>query len=189
MTKKRLILTGTLLLVLLIAGFSAFENYSFNNYLTTQMGKNMNIPINQKAPVKSEGTIEIKAPIDTVWQVLTKIEDWPEWQKNVTESKLEGTLKEGAAFKWKAGGISFASRIHTMKPKTMFGWTGKTTGAGAIHNWTFFENNDITKVQVEESLQGVLPGLFRRYFQNNLDAGVKNNLEELRIASEHYKNK
>lgn len=76
-----------------------------------------------------------------------------------------------------------------MKPKTMFGWTGKTIGASAIHNWIFAENNGITTVQVKESLQGVLPRLFKRYFQNNLDNGVKNNLEELKIASEKYKSK
>jgi len=146
----------------------------------------MNIPINQKAPVKSEGEIEISASIDTVWQILTQIDDWSKWQKNVTESKLEGNLKEGVIFKWKAGGVSFVSKIHTIKPKNMFGWTGKAIGASAIHNWTFSINNNSTKVQVEESLQGVLPRFFRKYFQKNLDSGVKNNLEELKIASEKY---
>lgn len=83
--RKKLII-GILLSILIIGGFFAFENYSFNNYLMIQMGTNMNIPINQKAPVKSEGAIEISAAVDTVWQILTQIEDWPNWQKNVAES-------------------------------------------------------------------------------------------------------
>lgn len=33
----------------------------------------MNIPINESAPVKSKHQIEIAAPVDTVWEVLTDI--------------------------------------------------------------------------------------------------------------------
>lgn len=146
----------------------------------------MNIQINNNAPVKSQGTIEINAPIDIVWHVLTEINEWHTWQKSVSESVLEAKLNEGTPFKWKANGISFHSIIHTIKPKTMFGWTGKTFGASAIHNWVFIQNSDITIVNVEESLQGVLPRLFKKYFQNNLAKGMQNNLEELKIASENF---
>lgn len=144
----------------------------------------MNIPVNSKAPVKSGNSIEIDAPIDIVWKVLTEIEKWTEWQKSVTEVKLSEEIEEGKQFNWKAGGLSFKSRIHTMKPKIMFGWTGTTIGASAIHNWKFEEFNGKTKVSVEESLQGVFPILFRKYFQKNLDSGIKMNLEELKIAAE-----
>lgn len=144
----------------------------------------MNIPVNENAPVKSEGAIEIAAPTELVWQVLTGINDWPTWQRDVTESALPGELREGAEFEWKAGGISFRSKIHTMTEKRMFGWTGKTIGASAIHNWRFAEREGTTTVTVEESLQGLFPRLFRTYFQKNLDMGIQKNLEELRSASE-----
>lgn len=144
----------------------------------------MNIPINHDAPVKSEAMIYISAPVHVVWGVLTTIGDWPNWQADVTESALQGELKEGAEFKWKAGGIRFTSQIHTMVETTMFGWTGKTFGAFAIHNWTLEERNGDTSVRVEESLEGWLPGLFTNFFQKNLDMGVKKNLEELRSAAQ-----
>lgn len=145
----------------------------------------MNIPVNQIAPVKSEGVISIAAPLDAVWHVLTRIDGWPSWQEDVTDSALQGELREGAVFRWKAGGIRFTSRIHTMKEKTMFGWTGETFGASAIHNWTFSERNGVTTIKVEESLQGFLPSLFRNYFQRKLERGMRKNLEELRSASEN----
>lgn len=66
----------------------------------------------------------------------------------------------------------------------MFGWTGKTLGASAIHNWVFEKKDEKTIVTVEESLQGLLPSLFRKYFQKNLDAGIITNLKELKSASE-----
>ena len=50
----------------------------------------MNIPINNSAPVKSRGDIKINAPVDKVWNILTTINDWPSWQSEVTESRLNG---------------------------------------------------------------------------------------------------
>ncbi|GIV29802.1 MAG: hypothetical protein KatS3mg028_0868 [Bacteroidia bacterium] len=145
----------------------------------------MNIPINENAPVKSRNQIEILAPIDTVWLTLTDIKNWTKWQSAVTETIVDEIIKEGTNFKWKAGGLSFKSKIHTSKLNTAFGWTGTTIGASAIHNWTFVKNdNNTTIVIVEESLQGVFPKLFTKYFQNNLDKGVLTNLIELKAASE-----
>ncbi len=144
----------------------------------------MNIPINENASVKSKNQIEIDAPLATVWDVLTDINNWANWQKAVSETIVDGEIKEGTRFNWKAGGLSFKSRIHTVNSMSMFGWTGTTFGARAIHNWTFKEKDNKTIVKVEESLQGVFPRLFRGYFQKNLDAGVRTNLEELKTASE-----
>lgn len=173
--------------MILIAGLIAFfiyENRSFETYISKPHTTDMNIPINSNAPVKSEYMLVIDAPVDIVWQILTDIENWPQWQKSVTQATIAGTVEEGARFDWKAGGLSFTSRIHTMKPMAMLGWTGTTFGASAIHNWKFEDLSGKTKVTVEESLQGVFPRLFRKYFQSNLDAGVKLNLEELKTAAE-----
>ena len=144
----------------------------------------MNIQINHDAPVKSQSEISIDAPTEKVWQILTNIKDWPAWQKEVTQSDLQLEPAEGVEFKWKAGGLSFISQIHTVEPQVKFGWTGKTFGASAIHNWFFKDGGDKTIVRVEESLQGVFPSLFKKYFQKNLDKGVNQNLLDLKGASE-----
>lgn len=175
---------GLLLVVAIIVAFFFYEDHDFNSYVSHQHGADMVVPINANAPVKSSYEVEIGAPVDTVWKVLTQIDKWPSWQKNVTETTLMDRLEQGNRFKWKAGGLSFDSRIHTMKNLTMFGWTGKTLGASAIHNWTFQEGTHLTKVSVEESLQGIFPRFFRQYFQHNLDEGMKINLQELKTASE-----
>jgi len=145
----------------------------------------MNTPINENAPVKSKSRIEIEAPIDVVWEKLTDIVNWSKWQKDVTKTVVHEEIQQGTKFDWKAGGLSFKSQIHTSIPKSMFGWTGTTLGASAIHNWFFEAKGNITSVRVEESLQGIFPRLFTRYFQKNLDSGVLKNLTELKAASEN----
>lgn len=158
--------------------------YSFNNYVNRAVrSNNMNIPVNENAPVKSMSQLEIAAPVDTVWKILTGIRNWPEWQKSVTETTAPETVEEGTEFHWKAGGLSFKSRIHTAELHKAFGWTGTTLGAAAVHNWRFIEKENSTVVIVEESLQGIFPGIFKGYFQKNLDKGVLTNLEELKEAS------
>lgn len=144
----------------------------------------MKIPINEEAPVISKGQIGINAPISIVWNILTSIDNWPIWQHDVTEVKINDQILEGTNFVWKAGGLTFNSQIHTMVFLEEFGWTGKTFGANAIHNWTFSEKDRSTVIHVEESLQGVLPSIFKRYFQKNLDSGIIQNLNELKRASE-----
>ncbi len=180
----RKILFILLIILAIITSFFAYEIYRLDKYISNSNKGNMNIPINENASVKSKNQIEIDAPIDTVWKILTDINNWTNWQKAVSETVVHGEIKEGTKFNWKAGGLSFKSKIHTENSKSMFGWTGTTFGASAIHNWTFEAKDNKTIVKVEESLQGLFPKLFRGYFQRNLDSGVITNLEELKIASE-----
>lgn len=48
----------------------------------------MNIPINTNAPVIAKFKMVINAPSEIVWNVLTSIDTWPEWQKAVTKAHL-----------------------------------------------------------------------------------------------------
>lgn len=144
----------------------------------------MNVAVNQSAPVRSSTEIQIGTPAASVWEVLTRIDEWPAWQGDVTQAQLTGPLCEGAEFRWKAGGIPFRSKLHTVVPNREIGWTGKTLGTSAIHNWWLQESEGKTVVRVEESLQGFLPALFRSSFQKSLDAGMQKNLRELKAAVE-----
>ena len=145
-----------------------------------------NIQINEKAPVVAKQEIEIDAPVETVWAILTSINDWTKWQSSVTRAHLNGSVGEGTGFVWKAGGFTFRSVIHTCQPCQFLGWTGKTIGVSAIHNWKFKQLGGSVLVIIEESLQGVLASLMTKNLQRSLDQGIRKSLEELKSASENY---
>ncbi|MEZ5072390.1 MAG: SRPBCC family protein [Bacteroidales bacterium] len=174
---KKSMLLALLLLIAVAAGSFVSANQASPPF-------EMKTPINTNAPVKSKGEITIEAPVEEVWHILTTINEWPSWQSEVTSAILEGEPAEGAEFHWKAGGLSFSSTIHTNQPMSEFGWTGKTFGANAIHNWYFASENGRTVIRVEESLQGVFPRLLRKSFQKNLDKGIETNLNDLKRAAE-----
>jgi hypothetical protein len=129
--------------------------------------------INYSAPVKCSKTITIEADIKTVWMVLTNIDKWATWQADITNPKLNGDLKAETTFDWRTGGVKIHSTLHTVNPLSQFGWTGKTFGMFAIHNWTLTEINDRTTVEVNESMEGLLASLFKKSFNKNLEAGMQ----------------
>lgn len=142
------------------------------------------LSINKSALVVSRHEMLIEAPIEKVWERLTSINNWIDWQSSVSYTQIDSPPEKNVSFVWVSDGISFYSTIHTNKKFESFGWIGTTWGAQAIHNWHFTKEEDKTKVIVEESLQGLFIYIFTDYFQSNLDIGVKNNLEELRKSCE-----
>jgi uncharacterized protein YndB with AHSA1/START domain len=141
--------------------------------------------INNNAPVMCNKTITIEAERKKVWNVLTNINNWENWQTDITKSKLNGELKPKTTFDWKTGGIKIHSTLHTIEPYSQFGWTGKTFGIFAIHNWTLIEEDGKTTVEVEESMEGMLADLFKKSFNKNLDHGMQNWLNLLKQECEN----
>ncbi|MFC4232062.1 SRPBCC family protein [Parasediminibacterium paludis] len=141
--------------------------------------------INKNAPVTCSKTIIINADINKVWNVLTNINDWHLWQTDISKSIIIGELQANTNFVWKTGGANIKSTLHTVVPNKQFGWTGKTFGMFAIHNWTISEqNNGTTTVLVEESMEGLLATLFKRAFNKSLENGMEKWLHLLKQTCE-----
>jgi len=140
--------------------------------------------INNNAPVKCSKTITINARSKRVWEVLTNINNWANWQTDISISKLQGELKQGTTFVWKTGGVKINSTLHTVNPYKQFGWTGKTFGMFAIHNWALTENDGKTIVTVEESMEGFFAILLKKPFNKNLEKGMQRWLALLKTACE-----
>jgi uncharacterized protein YndB with AHSA1/START domain len=140
--------------------------------------------INTIAPVKCSKSITINAGSAKVWAAITNINDWALWQTDISSPKLNGELKENTTFDWKTGGAKIHSTLHTVEPSKHFGWTGKTFGMYAIHNWKLTETNGQTTVTVDESMEGFLAGLLKKAFNKNLEKGMVKWLELLKQECE-----
>lgn len=140
--------------------------------------------INNNAPVKCSKTITINTTSEKVWQVMTNIDNWATWQTEISNPKLNGTLKSGTTFDWKTGGAKIHSTLHTVEPFNQFGWTGKTFGMFAIHNWSLAEKEGKTTVSVDESMEGFLTKLLKKSFNKNLEKGMQTWLDLLKKECE-----
>lgn len=143
-----------------------------------------NHPIATNAPVAAQRAIRIRASAATVWAVLTDIDRWPTWHMDIQRASAPGVIQVGTEFSWKTGGASIRSTLHTVVRDRAFGWTGRTFGMRAIHNWSLTSDGSTTEVVVAESLEGFFAKLLRRSFQHSLEAGMQRWLEALKNACE-----
>lgn len=140
--------------------------------------------INQHASVKCAKQILINARLEKVWNTLTGIAAWPRWNREISYTNFSGPLSPGTTFGWKTGASKIQSTLHTVEPHRFFGWTGKTFGIFAIHNWTLTEVDGQTQVFVEESMEGFLASVFRGSFNKMLEKGMQRSLEMLKRECE-----
>lgn len=134
------------------------------------------IEVNKVAPAVGLAETFIKAPIETVWGILTNFESWPSWNKSVSKIQLNGPVKVGTSFVWVAGGSKIFSRLEEVDALKRLAWSGKTLGIRAVHVWKFEKKDEGTHVHTEESFDGFIvrlfPGLMKKMLAKALDQGV-----------------
>lgn len=83
-------------------------------------------------PVTLTSSIEIDAPVDKVWQVLTDLRAYPAWNPFVTSAEVTsdgGTLKEGATLRNvmhdATGDTTFTPTVLAVTPERELRWLGR----------------------------------------------------------------
>jgi hypothetical protein len=134
--------------------------------------------------VVSAHEVEIDAPIDRVWGVLTAIESWPAWNPDVKGVTIDGPVAEGTTFRWKAGPGTITSRIEKVDRPRLVAWSGRTLGIRAIHVWRLEAQNGKTLARTEESYDGLVARLLRRSLQKMLDSALADGAGYLKAEAE-----
>src|SRR6187549_3155809 len=93
--------------------------------------------LEHNAPVVARQEMLINAPIEKVWHLQADIAHWHEWHTDMGAAKLEGDVKAGTVFRWKAAGLNIVSTLQTVEPERSIGWTGISLGSRAVDTWHF----------------------------------------------------
>lgn len=136
------------------------------------------------APVRSRREIDIAAPAEVVWEVLTDFDRWPQWNPEVKSMSWDGPLAPGSAFRWKAGPGRIVSTLEEVDRPRYVRWRGRTMSIAAIHEWRFEERDGGTHVETNESFSGVLARLLRGSLQKQLDRALEAGLDHLKREAE-----
>lgn len=136
--------------------------------------------INQDASVRDSQSTIINAPVEKVWQILSDLPNWPQWNPEIKSIKID-QVKVGADFIWNVSGNTIKSTIRQIKENEMISWTGTTRGIKAIHVWKLEADGNQTIVTTEESWQG----FFTLFFSHHkLHSSLLNWLDRLRATAE-----
>ena len=142
------------------------------------------IDINRHAPVVGSAFTEIDAPPDVVWEILSDIEHWSQWNPDIASAKLEGPLAPGTRFTWKAGPGNITSVLAEVTPTELMAWKGKSFGVRAVHLWRLESNGQGTILRTDESMEGIPARLFRRSLEKTLQKALASGLSAAKKEAE-----
>jgi uncharacterized protein YndB with AHSA1/START domain len=140
--------------------------------------------IDRDAPATAEGELQIAAPPETVWAVMTDLSSWPTWNHDVKSMTFEGQLEPGSVFRWKSGSASLVSTLQSVDPPREIGWTGISMGIHAVHVFHFEPNDGGTRARSAESFRGLIPSVLKKYSRKVLQRGIGGILGSLKFEAE-----
>lgn len=136
------------------------------------------------APVRGTAEIDIEAPQQLVWEVLTRFENWPNWNPDVKSMSFAGPLALGSEFRWKAGPGTIVSTLERIEAPRHVSWRGRTMSIKAVHDWWLEPRDAGTHVRTEESFSGLLARVARKQLQKTLDTSLETGLAALKREAE-----
>jgi uncharacterized membrane protein len=66
--------------------------------------------------VKFYQHIDINAPSDTVWSILTNLNTWPMWFPDLEQVTNVGAVESGGTFQWRSSGETGVGSIVSVEP-------------------------------------------------------------------------
>ncbi len=141
--------------------------------------------IDRNAPVITQDEIVIAAGLNTVWDLLTDIAAWPDWQHEIDRTSLDTCLGVGTIVHWSTAGLAITSTVAELIPHERIAWSGPVDGMVDIHVWRFMPVKDGgVRVQTDESWNGEPAWLDRERMQRALDQSIRSWLESLKRSAE-----
>jgi hypothetical protein len=151
----------------------------------------------------TERTIE--APASVVYDLLTRVGDWTDWQSAPTTAKRldRGPLERGSSFRWTtpapatpltpATTLVITSSVKQASEDRCVRWMGPAVGEGfkidrGVHVWRLTPVEGGVRVRTEETWQGDLVESAVDFSTQVLGGGLEIWLDELKATAERRTN-
>lgn len=143
--------------------------------------------------MKMEVSVEVDAPADVVWAIMSDVERWPEWTASVSTVRRldDGAFRIGSRARVKQPKFpEMAWTVISLEPGRSFEWETLTTGARTAGTHTVEPAGSGSRVTLgirQTGLMGKLlspftNGITRRYIEMEA-AGLKRRSEQAQAAT------
>jgi len=144
--------------------------------------------LSDDAGMKQSITVEIAAPAQRVWEVLTDVEQWPEWTETVISAKRldEGPLRPGSRATINQPKIPETEYVVTqLDPGRSFTWvaTGPGVTTTARHDVEVLPRGR-SRVTLAVEQSGWLGSVMGRFYRGLTDRYLANEADGLRARCE-----
>jgi uncharacterized membrane protein len=138
--------------------------------------------------VEYEQAIEIAAPAEPVWQVMSDIERWPDWNSSVRTAQLldGGGLRPGQRARIRQPRLPVAIwTVQRIEHGREFTWSSDTPGLRSLGEHTIESSGpDSSRVMLRLTHSGALAGLVRLVYGGMIRRYVRSEAEGLKQAAE-----
>ncbi len=136
--------------------------------------------------VKVEFQVEVKAKAERLWDILTDVKSWPEWQGTSYIKPIPTSpVNEGATFEVELGGLRWNLTVTEAERPRKVCWTGRRMGMQAIHEWEFIEMEGKTKTVNRESVSGWMLSLLHPIARIKVSKANEKCLADLKARAEN----
>jgi uncharacterized protein YndB with AHSA1/START domain len=107
-----------------------------------------------RCTMKVEYHVEVDSTAEKLWDILTDVKAWPEWQGTSYIEPPSGPLQKGSTFVAELGGHKWNLTVREAdRPKRLV-WVGRQMGLEAIHECEFVETGGKIQAISRESMSG-----------------------------------
>src|SRR5207245_10552980 len=129
--------------------------------------------------------IEIEAPAERVWQVLTDFAKFPEWNPFIRE--MSGEVRTGAQLQVRleptgGRGMSFKPKMVNVETNREMSWLGRLLIAGLCSGEHSFTIESLDEKGVRFVQHEKFKGLLVQFMAKRLDRDTKSGVEEMNSA-------
>lgn len=112
--------------------------------------------IDPQAGSQALDSIDINAPIETVWEVVVDMAAWPTFNPLISDVRLDSTVAADANASFKVNKFPINLTFAVVEPLRELSWTGRAAWAKAIDRlWLERVSDDKTRLHLDESLSGL----------------------------------
>ncbi|HEY5806060.1 MAG TPA: SRPBCC family protein [Candidatus Saccharimonadales bacterium] len=112
--------------------------------------------IDKQASSVAVDSIDIDAPVQTVWSVLFAIDKWPTFNSIMSDVRLDTAVAVDAKGSFRLNGFPVTFTLAVVNPNHELTWTGKALWTKAVDRlWLEPLSTTTTRLHLEESLSGI----------------------------------
>ncbi len=111
--------------------------------------------------IRAEYHADVGSTAERLWDILTDVKAWPEWQGTSFVDPPAASLEKGSTFTAELGGHNWNVTVTEADRPVRLVWAGRQMGLKAVHEWEFAEGGGRTQAISRDTVSG-WPLLFAR---------------------------
>lgn len=136
-----------------------------------------------RAAVRAAATVELRHPVEAVWDVLVDVRSWTEWYPDIRRIEAPATLVQGTRFRFRTGPTTVDATVDVAESLSALAFTGTSRGSTATYRFELDSASDqtATLIWLTQTADGLATRTMRPMLQRIADRSLPEWLDALAV--------